>query len=340
LRRNRAFKATKEESASNLDPILYDERTDDSFCIRWWSPEVGRSGPTFKLETAIRPQQRWLDASDHQRRVKAISKEHQNDPLAYLVDFAIDTGEGPQSERFRMGVTEGTYAEQMATIDCLKADPKARRAVRAALGRGDTLEFAASAPPSSIGAMVAVTSPSGRFLAAERSGSVQYERHEWTVGLTELMKPYASQKTPHHDRGPVEVVIRCLEEELGLGTKAFTNPFISWIGYWAPSTCVNFVAHVEVLVEEDEVKRRWRQHAQHGWEIHSIEWLPLDASTVSAVAANRQRGRRWTVHSRLMLKEVIRVREGLAQLNAPRDAHLMSIDSLAKPDLLPDNEEV
>jgi len=290
----------------------YDPSADGSYQITCWSPTAP---PDFAIEGGSRPRQRWVNATDHARRVRAFPKGVQNDPLAYLVDFEIDHREGPGSGQFRMKLAKGTYAEQMATIDCLRDDAKARRAVRRALHEGEFREFASTAPPASVAAMVVITAPDGRFLAVQRSRAVQYERLHWMVGITELMKPYAKEQKEFCDQDFSQVVARAIEEELGLkeSETEFTDPFVSWIGYWAPSACVNFVAHVKVNIEPEEIEGR-RDRSPDSRETERCEWLPLNEATVGPIMTKSGRDRKWTIHSRLMIKEMIRHRDSMARL--------------------------
>jgi len=297
-----------------LAALEYDPRVDGSFRITRWSPDAGLADADVRIKRSARPKQRWLDDGVHARRVAAQGEAIQNDPLAYLVDYEIDWEEGPESEMLRLWLAEGTYAEQVATIECLETDVNSRDKVLSAMRSGQLREFAQSAPPSSLGAMVALTDDSGRVLVVERSAGVRYERHHWMVGVTELMKPFSETSSNYRDNGLVNVIHRCLNRELGLVPSEYTEPFISWIGYWAPSACVNFIAHVTVRISEAEISAR-RRTARDAREIEAAEWLTIEAAAQEITRPRR--GRQWTVHSRLMLNEIL-LTQGINEVSLQR----------------------
>jgi hypothetical protein len=301
--------------------VEYDARRDHMYAINTWSPE--RPLRPRNLDVALtteRPPLRWVDPTRWRQHYDE-SRESYAGSCGYVTFVGpVDFREGPTTEVFRVTLSPCDYAEGLATWKALRDDEDKQRAIADALS-ADPFAFARTSPPNPLAINVAILSPSGRFLAVERSASVASSQGVWTIGPNEML-------TLHDDRSPADrtedffsLAQRCLREEVGLSLGDYGDVSISWFGYRSADAHPWIFAQVRSKLSESEVGERLRE-AHSSVEAASTEWLPLTRETVrrivdsernhvdSFVERNRG-GRRWIAHAPLAVTELWRMQSRL-----------------------------
>jgi hypothetical protein len=301
--------------------VGYDGRRDAMYAINTWSPE--RPLKPHNLEVALtkeRPPLHWVNPELWREHYDTV-REMYGGLCGYVTYVGpVDFREGPTTEVFRVALSPCDYAEGLATWKALREDHDKQEAIANALAT-DPFAFAQSSPPHPLAINVAVLSPSGRFLAIERSASVASSQGVWTIGPNETL-------TLHDDRSPGDrpedffsLAQRCLREEVGLAPGDFGEISISWFGYRAVDAHPWVFAQVRSKLPESHVDERLRE-AHSSVEAAATEWLPLTREAVRRiVAAERsetdsfvergRRGRRWIAHAPLAITELWRMQSRL-----------------------------
>jgi hypothetical protein len=260
-----------------------------------------------------RPKQHWVDDVAWNQLAEDLAQVNAGD-VAYLIDFAIYHGESEKADVFHYTVTTCDYSEHLAAVQYLKSHADAQSRVRHALRSGAILDFARTAPPSSIKINVAVLNGDQRWLAVQRSGSVQTKSGLWTVGPNETMKLPRVIAPGTRTEDLFGLAERCLREELGLEPSDCQEVNVSWMGYEAETASVKIFAQVATQLSGPEIAACIAS-AHSLFEIQDYVWLPLKQHMITDIIAKwntgDSSGRLWSSSAPLALQELWRMRRAL-----------------------------
>jgi len=282
------------------------------FPINRWSPARPLRRDRIRMTVASsRPGQGWCDPVSWSSLAEKFKAEGKTGDIGYLVDFQVDHHETMDGQLFRYSVSHCDYWEHLATVEYLQHDAAARSKIWEAFENGHILDFARSAPPAAIKINVALLSPDRKFIAIQRSGSVDHKKGAWTVGPNETMilRPFRTPGSQMEDL--FGVAERCIREEIGLEPVDYGPINISWMGYDAASAQAKVYAQVKTHLPRREVDRR--MSGSHGlWEAQAVEWIPLNKANALDIMENWERGdshgRRWSASAPHALQELWRFR--------------------------------
>jgi hypothetical protein len=296
------------------DVLGFSSQSVDLYPINRWtySHQLHRSRLSMTVAPQ-RPRQRWVDEIVWKQLVEEFARANAGD-IAYLIDFAIDHRESERANIFHYTVAPCDYSEHLATVQYLKSHTDAQSRIRQALRSGSILEFARTAPPSSIKINVAVLNANARWLAVQRSGSVQTKSGLWTVGPNETMKLSRAIAPGTRTEDLFGLAERCLREELGLEPADYREVNVSWMGYEAETACVKVFAQVATRLSELEIAECIAS-AHSLFEMQDYLWLPLRRRAIMDIIARwdsgDSSGRLWSSSAPLALQELWRMRRAL-----------------------------
>ncbi|WBB48444.1 hypothetical protein O3597_25740 [Verrucosispora sp. WMMA2044] len=301
--------------------VNFDVRLDGLFPLGMWSP--ARQLEPHRLITehvskSGRPGQEWIDSTKLANQVD-IAKRMVSGNTVYLTGFKIDHRESEGTQYCRITLAPSEYPEVLA-IERLRAeDPDSFTGADSAIEQNVRRYLERPVPSSLAANIVLVSQDGGRLLCVERSAATDSAVGWWTVGVFETMKQPDFSR-PGFPEDLYGLIMRGLNEELGLTPDCYGRIFITWLGILQSILRGHVVAVVRIQVDDDAFLERTRI-AHSGYEHAAISWVPFKRKTVeSFINAPRRThdhhvgstvdvgGRTWIEQSRLAVLEAWRFR--------------------------------